>query len=551
MAWRLLAILLAALLGGAPATAAPQTVRVATVHFAPVLGDVTGNRAALVALSTEAAQNGAKIIVNTEMATSGYSYFSRAELSGVAETVPGPTTDALGAVAKQYGAYIAVGMPEYDPALNSYFNAAVLIAPDGTVAGVYRKRNNLLEAAYNAEDYAAVPVFDTPYGKLGLVICADMFYAQFPRAAAVAGADILLAPANVGITTDFMTVRTYENDFAMIVANRYGVEPKGADKDVFDQNSFSIASPFAYDFNSGTQSVIMTASGQVLAAVTAHANQIGYGDLPIGDPRNFPVIRRPELYALLGQDTLESYTFTQFGLPPPAIFAGAAIDPGPSSTPWDAALSALEAALAEAKTQSLTLRLAVLPGNYFASVDAKGFSAIGDFAATNTVDVLVNIVGSPSISMLVASNGQTYSYSQTHRRPNSPVPASALSNSYWVVDRDYGRIALMQGTDMLPPETAIVLEKMGVDVVAVNVDDANPILDNLWATRTGDYLHIIEANKQGDEGVFLGGYIANPSQKTGQGTVIMELNTKDVRSKKEPRFFDYGQLVAPCTPTSC
>ena len=189
-----------------PRLAEPATVRVATVNFAPKLADVAGNRAEIVRLTEVAARAGAKIIVHTEMATSGYSYFSRQQISGVAETVPGPTTKAVGAVAKQYGVYVAVGMPEYESATDSYYNSAVVIGPDGTVAGVYRKRNNLLEAAYNAEDRGPVPVFDTPYGRLGVVICADLFYSEFPRLAAVAGANILLAPANVGITTDFLKV---------------------------------------------------------------------------------------------------------------------------------------------------------------------------------------------------------------------------------------------------------------------------------------------------------------------------------------------------------
>jgi predicted amidohydrolase len=99
----------------------------------------------MVALAREAAANGAKIIVLPEMATSGYSFFSRAEIAPVAETVPGPSTAALGAIADQYDAYIAFGMPQYVPSHNLYFNVAVLLGPDGQVVGTYRKRNNLLE----------------------------------------------------------------------------------------------------------------------------------------------------------------------------------------------------------------------------------------------------------------------------------------------------------------------------------------------------------------------------------------------------------------------
>lgn len=548
MSWIVLIIAFMVWAGSAHAT----TVKVATVNFAPVLGSVTVNRQKLVDLTIEAAKEGAKIIVHTEMATSGYSYFSREQISGVAEQVPGPTTQALGAVASQYGAYVVVGMPEYDPDLNEYFNSAVLIGPDGKVVGTYRKRNNLLEASYNAENFDPIPVFNTPYGKIGIVICADMFYPHFPRAAAVAGTSILLAPANVGITTGFMKVRTFENNFAMIVANRYGKGLQGKKLEFFNQNSFTIPSPFPYNFEYNSRSVIMTAGGQVLAEIDADETKIGYGELQIGETQTFPVVRKPGMYSLIGQDTLESYTFSQLGLPPPTTVTVAGVDPGPSATPWAAALSALQSALDMAKGQGQTLRLTVLPEGYFDTLDAFGFGNIQFFAKANAVDVLVNVSGGPApVSILAASNGTTYTYTRTHRRRNSPISPANLSNDYWVVDRDYARVALMQGVDMLLPETTLVLAKMGVDVIAVSANDSNAILNDLWATRTGNYVHIVVANMAGDEGVFLGGYKSDPSQKVGQGTIMLPMNTADVRPKKGPRFFDYRQIVTDCAQSNC
>src|SRR5436309_1883280 len=67
----------------------PQQVTVAAVHFAPTLKDLEANRRKIAALTEEAAQKGAQIVVHTEMATSGYSFFSREEISHVAEAVPG------------------------------------------------------------------------------------------------------------------------------------------------------------------------------------------------------------------------------------------------------------------------------------------------------------------------------------------------------------------------------------------------------------------------------------------------------------------------------
>jgi hypothetical protein len=169
------------------------------------------------------------------------------------------------------------------------------------------------------------------------------------------------------------------------------------------------------------------------------------------------------------------------------------------------------------------------------------------------VDVLINSTSGNSVpvSVLLASNGQTYTYTRTHKRRNSLLPASALSNDYWVVDRDYARVAMMQGVDMLLSETTLVLAKMGVDVIAVNANDSSPILNSLWATRTGNYVHIVVANKAGDEGVFLGGYKSNPSQMTGTGTIMPDANTADVRPKKGPRFFDYRSIVRDCANSNC
>jgi predicted amidohydrolase len=548
---RCLALILLMIL---PAAASGQTVRVATVHFGPVLANPTMNRAVLVQLTTQAAQGGAKIVVHTEMATSGYSFFSRQEISGVAETVPGPTTQALGAVASQYGIYVVVGLPEFDATTNLYYNSAVLIGPDGQVAGTYRKRNNLLEASYNAEEFGPIPVFNTPYGKLGIVICADLFYPQFPRLAALAGANILLAPANVGVDTNFLAVRAYENNFAVVVANRYGTEIAGSKTVVFDQNSFAIPSPFAYDFSYGSQSVIMTAGGQVLADITKPGNQIGYGDLPVvTTPNVFPAVRRPDLYSLMGQDTLESYTFTQFHLPPVATFAAAAVDPG-ASNPWGNAVTQAGVALQQAKQQGYTLRLVVLSAGRFASPDPTGMSNLMQFAQANNVDVLVTYGSSGApISQLLTSTGNSYSYTRTHRMRNEPIPPSALGNSLWVVDRDYARVAFLQDPDLMAPETSVVLAKMGVDVAAVAANNGltPATLSALWQSRTGNYINIVMANAQGVEGVYLGGYPPGPGFVEASGIAMTQMNTQYVRNKKEPRFLDFRPMLLPCSQANC
>ena len=523
----------------------------AAVHYSPILGDVTANRKQIVELTEKAANNGAQIVVHTEMATSGYSYFSRHEIAAVAETIPGKTTQAISAIAKKHEIYVVVGMPEYAPDIHSYFNSAVLIGPDGEVLGTYRKRNNLLEASYNAVVYRDVPVFDTPFGRLAIVICADMFYPHFSRAAAVAGAQLLLAPANVGITTDFMRVRTFENGFAMIVANRYGTGESGADREYFSQDTFTISLPFPYEFTN-TRTAIMDATGDVLAEVSGSTTQIAYAELPVVPKPGFPVVRRPLMYSLIAHDTLEPYVRSQLGLPQAGTFVAAAIDPGPGPSPTDAAILAIKNAYETGMADGDQIRLAVLPEAYLASVEATTISRFTQLSRLYGMDILISaVVDRVPVSVLVTPNDGTFSYRRTHRRRGSTIPPSSLSDEFWVVDRDYARVAIAHGADILAPETTLVLAKMGVDVVAVSANDDSPVLNALWPVRTGDYVHIIVSNKQGQEGIFLGGYKASESQATGEGTVIFEADTGHVRDKKMPRFFDYRALLARCEPHSC
>jgi predicted amidohydrolase len=430
----------------------------------------------------------------------------------------------------------------------------VLLDPDGDVMGTYRKRNNLLEASYNAEVFAPIPTFDTQYGRLAIVICSDMFYSQFPRAAAVQGATILLAPANVGIETDFVRVRTFENDFAMVVANRYGTGTAGTKPPVFTQNTFTIPSPFAYDFNFGSRSIIMTSTGTILADLSAHTDAVGYGTLPVRSSRTFPARRKPAMYSLLAQDTLESYTQKQFRQPAATTFAGAAVDPGASATPWAAALTAAQNARSAAVTAGKTLRLIVFPADYFASNDAAGFSALQSFATTNNIDLLIHYAATASAaprSVLIASTGTTYPYVRTHRGRGEAIPDGQLSNDYWVIDRDYASVALMLDVDMFPPETSHIMARMGVDVVAVNADSASTVMSALWQSRTADYLHIIVANKAGIEGIYLGGYQVFPSFTEAEGQVIADINTAHVRTKPSARFFDFRSVLQPCGAGNC
>jgi predicted amidohydrolase len=534
----------------APVYAKPHTVKVAVVQFRPRVNDVSGNLRRLIALTDEAGRSGAKIVVHTEMATSGYSYFSREEIRKVAETIPGKTTRSLGRIAIKYRLYVAVGLPEIDPVTNRFYNSVALIGPSGRLIGKYRKRSHLLESSWASIGEGAIPTFDTPYGRLAVVICADLFYPELARLAAVKGTDILLAPSNVGIDDDLLKVRTFENGFSILLANRYGAEEVEKNLDTFTQETMRITSPFPYKFDyESNKSLIMTAEGRVLTSISDQKDAIGYGDLPTGNPKHYPVQRRPELYSPLGQDTLEPYTFTQLGLPKAGLFAVAAVDPGTADF-TNSVTSIRRLALRakeDAQSGGHALKLIVFPANAFSVTPGNplDIEAIKALASELGIDLIVGIAEAEagrhySTSLLFTRDGQVIKYRRVHRSETEKIN---VGSDFVVINRDYARIGLLQGQDLFAPESSRVLAKMGVDLIAVSADTENSLLSSLCRTRTADKVHLVIANRRGTEGVYAGGYIASPDHVEHEGLAIMDVDTNHIRNKKELRRFDGWDLL--------
>jgi len=110
-----------------------------------------------------------------------------------AEPVPGPSTEYFGKLAQQHNLYIVAGLIERDG--KTLYNTAALIGPDGKLVGKYRKvtlpRNEIEAGITPGHDY---PVFDTRFGKVGMMICYDGFFPEVARALAVQGAEVIAWP---------------------------------------------------------------------------------------------------------------------------------------------------------------------------------------------------------------------------------------------------------------------------------------------------------------------------------------------------------------------
>lgn len=193
----------------------------------------------------EAAKQGAQLIVLQELHNS--LYFCQVEDTNIfdlAETIPGPSTDEFGALAKELGVVIVLSLFERR-APGLYHNTAVVMEKDGTIAGKYRKMHIPDDPAYYEKFYftpgdLGFKPIETSLGKLGVLVCWDQWYPEAARLMAMAGADLLIYPTAIGWeSTDSQEEKDHQlgawvisqrghavaNGLHVVSVNRTGYEP--------------------------------------------------------------------------------------------------------------------------------------------------------------------------------------------------------------------------------------------------------------------------------------------------------------------------------------
>jgi N-carbamoylputrescine amidase len=165
--------------------------------------DAAANLKNQVRLADQAGQAGAQIICTQELFRS--QYFCQIEdhrFFKLAETIPGPSTDALAKVAKRHQSVVIASLFE-KRASGLYHNTAVVIEADGSIKGIYRKMHIPDDPLYYEKFYftpgdTGFRAFDTTYGKIGVLICWDQWYPEGARLTALQGAEILFYPTAIG-----------------------------------------------------------------------------------------------------------------------------------------------------------------------------------------------------------------------------------------------------------------------------------------------------------------------------------------------------------------
>jgi N-carbamoylputrescine amidase len=180
----------------------PKTFSIALVQMA-CAPEPERNLAKAVARIEEAAGRGAQVICLPELFRS--QYFCQKEdpdLFNLAESVPGPSTEALSAVARRH--QVVVVAPIFERrAPGIYHNSAVVIDAGGDLVGLYRKMHIPDDPLYYEKFYftpgdLGFRAFDTRYGRIAVLICWDQWYPEGARLAALSGAVVVFYPTAIG-----------------------------------------------------------------------------------------------------------------------------------------------------------------------------------------------------------------------------------------------------------------------------------------------------------------------------------------------------------------
>jgi N-carbamoylputrescine amidase len=166
-------------------------------------GSVEANQSVIAQRVAQAAAAGARLVLLQELHNGAYfcQHESVAEFDR-AEPVPGPTTEWLGALAKQHGVVI-VGSLFERRAAGLYHNTAVVLEADGRLVGRYRKMHIPDDPGFHEKFYftpgdLGFHPIETSVGKLGVLVCWDQWYPEAARLMALAGAELLLYPTAIG-----------------------------------------------------------------------------------------------------------------------------------------------------------------------------------------------------------------------------------------------------------------------------------------------------------------------------------------------------------------
>ncbi len=464
-----------------------NTLKIALIHFAPEHKQKEKNVKALLALNTQAAAQGARILVNTELAITGYFFKNREDVASMVEQIPGPTTEVFSELARQWGVYLALGLPETTGQTQIYYNSAVLLDPSGKLALRYRKVNTEVRWACPGSSHQK-NIAQTPWGRLGMLVCSDAYHSLMPRVTALHGADLILVPTNWPTSGYFprriWRARAYENQLYLAACNRGGVGPH-----MDARNSHS---------------GLYAPDGRVVQEQNCADTQIVFCNVPLHRGRIRPSgrralkrARRPDIYQTIYLDLWPISDLTSFyGLPEPGPITVGAI-PVKIARSASAILEMLHHKLTGLTAQ---LDVAVLPGAMFQLPDSS--LRIDIMESMRQISQRFNTALSWGYEIrtgrrktrfvVMTCPGQT---DRTHRDTHFIEDKTRFEVTAFPMRVNIGpaQLGITSVNELLQPEISIGLSKLGVDLILSSGDSLSAAGREVLSTRSFDFAHVAAA----------------------------------------------------------
>ena len=266
----------------------PQSLRVMVIQNDPRFGEAETNRREVEALVLSQPDPSAGLIVLPELFATGYQFVSKDEVKSLAEPEDGPTLDFLSSLSKKTGAVVVGGLPIRRA--DGISNGALVVLGDRLLASYDKVHLFDRERDFFVEGKSPLPVVDTPFGPLGVMICFDWLFPEALRSLALSGATVVAHPANwvLPFGPQGMILRSVENRLFTVTANRVGIEARGG------------LPPLRYI----GESQIVSPKGEILARaesdrpgiITATIRPADALSKKVAEKSDFFEQRRPELY---------------------------------------------------------------------------------------------------------------------------------------------------------------------------------------------------------------------------------------------------------------
>jgi predicted amidohydrolase len=204
-----------------------EVFKLAIFQMDPKIEELDRNRRLILVGIERAADAGAKLVVFPECALSGYVFDSAGAAAPSAETVPGPTTEAVANACRKHGIHAIVGLLERDG--DTIYNSAFVAGPEGLIANYRKCHLPILGIDRFVGQGQDLPIYDLGFARIGILICYDVRFPEAARSLAVRGADVIVVPTNwpegAESAPEFLTrARAWENRVYVAACDRVGHE---------------------------------------------------------------------------------------------------------------------------------------------------------------------------------------------------------------------------------------------------------------------------------------------------------------------------------------